>query len=330
MVLKSEWEKTDSHTHLKDETIQAMVAQALPSTVLLSYQVISGGCANLNIKLSLRDYISPLLLRVYFRDQTSAYIEQEIFNLIHADIPIPKIHLIKHYENYCYGISEFKDGIPLRDLILNYPAEDIKPVMYETGTLLAKFQNYCFPQAGFFDKDLAIKQVLYQDNYVTYAQECLEHPTTKQQLDIETLYKIRAIFEEYKTFFPSNQQSCLVHGDYDPANILVNKSNSIWKVSAILDWEFAFAGSWLCDVSLMLRYAHKLPKVFEQSFLQGLDEAGLSLPNDWDITVNLLNLVSLLYCLVQCPPTKRPNQCADLCQLITRLTNCLSYSNLSL
>jgi hypothetical protein len=212
MVLKSKWEKTEGRIHLKDEMIRAMVGQALPSKILLSYEVISGGCANLNIKLNLKHHHNPLILRIYFRDPTSAYIEQKISDLLQSDIPTPKISLIKHYENYCYSISEFKAGITLRDLILHYPQEDIKPAMYEAGTLLAKLQNYRFPQAGFFEKDLTIKQVLSQNSYADYAEECLVHPTTTQQLDGETLNKVRSILKDYKAFFPDNQQACLVHG----------------------------------------------------------------------------------------------------------------------
>jgi Ser/Thr protein kinase RdoA (MazF antagonist) len=63
-----------------------------------------------------------------------------------------------------------------------------------------------------------------------------------------------------------------VHGDFDPANILVDKVNDAWSVTGILEWEFAFSGSYLWDVANMLRYAHKMPLEFQNSFIDALEK----------------------------------------------------------
>lgn len=56
--------------------------------------------------------------------------------------------------------------------------------------------------------------------------------------------------------------------------------------------------------------------IYEQSFLQGLQDSGIKLPNNWCITIHLLNLLSLLDCLVRSDPRNRPNQCKDIKELI--------------
>lgn len=80
----------------------------------------------------------------------------------------------------------------------------------------------------------------------------------------------------------------------------------------------------LCDIANMLRYAHQVPSLFEKSFLQGLN---ISLPDQWRIIVYMLNLVSLLDCLVRADPKNRPNQCADICDLISFYLEQLDESN---
>ena len=107
-----------------------------------------------------------------------------------------------------------------------------------------------------------------------------------------------------------------MHGDYDPANILVQEINGKWKVSAILDWEFAFSGAWLFDVSNMLRYAHQLPNAYERCFIQGLENGGCRLPDDWKITIMLLNALSLLDLLSRHSQKEHPKQCADILALL--------------
>ncbi len=111
----------------------------------------------------------------------------------------------------------------------------------------------------------------------------------------------------------------MVHGDYDPANLLVDRSDGQWKISGVLDWEFAYSASPLQDMALMLRYAHHMPPLYETAFVLGVQNGGVELPDDWRLRIDLLNILNLLSCLVRCPPDQRPNQCADICELIEHI-----------
>jgi len=111
----------------------------------------------------------------------------------------------------------------------------------------------------------------------------------------------------------------LVHADFDPANLLVAKIENSWQITGILDWEFSFAGSILCDVANMLRYAHHMPAIYEEEFLHGLNDSGIKLPKHWRVSIDLLNLLSLLDCLTKVDPKQRLNQCADIRTLIGHL-----------
>ena len=136
------------------------------------------------------------------------------------------------------------------------------------------------------------------------------------QLSTTTRFAIRHYLDKYLYLLPKSEEKQLVHADFDPANILVLKANGHWQISAVLDWEFAFSGSILWDVANMLRYAHHMPAIFQQSFLAGLKDGGVSLSKNWKITVHLLNLLALLECLKRANSKTAPIQCADSQALI--------------
>jgi hypothetical protein len=66
-----------------------------------------------------------------------------------------------------------------------------------------------------------------------------------------------------------------------------------WTVAAILDWEFAFAGSILVDIGNMLRYERPGQSRYEPHFSRGLADAGVDLPDDWFFRARLADLPAL-------------------------------------
>ena len=296
-----------------------MVNLAFPNKKLTSYKIISGGCANLNIIINLETEEQPVLLRVYLRDNDAAYREQNLGILLKKTIPIPQVYYVGGYDNHRFAIAEFMFGITLRDLLLSDQPHDVSAIMYDVGKMLAKIQTYQFAKSGFFNNDLSIAKILSQKDYIEFSNSCLHNATVIEQLGAVLLVKIKPYLNKYQSFFPDGKEKNLVHADFDPANILVAKKNGEWKITAILDWEFSFSGSTLTDVANMLRYAHQMPSTFEKSFLEGLNEGGVNLPQDWCITVNMLNLSSLLDCLMRTEGKQCPNQCADIRALIQHI-----------
>ncbi|AHE67607.1 phosphotransferase family protein [Legionella oakridgensis] len=321
MTFKQHWEKTNQQFQPSVNTIATMIKLAFPAEKLSSFKIISGGCANLNIQIQLASrHKPPFILRIYLRDKEAAYREQKLGLLLKHTIPIPQIYFIGHDENYLFAIAEYLPGITLRDLLLTHRSYDLSAIMVATGNLLAEIQSHQFSAAGFFDKELNVIQPTSQHGYMEFAQQCLRNTMVMETLGPEILTTISHYLERFNLFFPDEGETHLVHGDYDPANILVAKTNNEWQVSGILDWEFSFAGSPLFDVANMLRYAHHMPKEFEDSFLQGLTSK-YRLPEHWRTTIHLLNLMSLLDCLARCPKGERPNQCKDIRLLIEHIMN---------
>ncbi len=316
MTFKQNWEKADQHYDISSQTIEGMVSLAFPQSKLASHEVISGGCANLNIKIILQDKKQPYILRIYLRDKDAAYREQKLGELLKGRVPLPHVNFVGDLEEHRFAIAEFMPGITLRDLLLGSEVHDMEPLMREAGEILAKIQEVHFSASGFFGKDLTIQEPLTQGGYVTFAKDCLKHPTVVDQLGESVVSKISQLLDVYGNLFPDETQTHLVHGDFDPANLLVDRVDGMWKISGVLDWEFAFSASPLQDVALMLRYAHHMPPMYETAFLLGLKNGGVELPEDWRLRIDLLNILNLLSCLVRSSPDQRPNQCKDICELI--------------
>lgn len=296
-----------------------MVQQAFPENRLMSYSIISGGCANINVRIIVESINHPFILRVYLRDKEAAYREQKLGELLKPTISVPEVYFIGDYEQYRFAITEYLSGMALRDLFLSMESYDVFSIMLDAGKILAKIQQHHFSTAGFFDEQLNIATMTSKDEFIGFAHRCLCHPVIIACLNTEIIKKIAFYLEKLKDYLPDENESHLVHGDYDPANILVDKQDGQWKITGILDWEFSFSGSPFFDVANMLRYAHHMSPEFEKAFIQGLSENYI-LPKDWRITMHLLNLVSLLDCLTRSSIEQEPNRCADIVELIIYIT----------
>lgn len=80
-MFKNNWEKTSTLSSLSQSTIEQMLSVAYPGKTLASYELLAGGCANLNYKVQFTQEEKPLILRVYLRDQQAVYREQKLAGL---------------------------------------------------------------------------------------------------------------------------------------------------------------------------------------------------------------------------------------------------------
>jgi aminoglycoside phosphotransferase (APT) family kinase protein len=317
MTFKINHEKTNQHIIIQKTIIEKIVKLVFPKSKLLSYEVISGGCANLNIKTMLDDVQEPYILRIYIRDKDAAFREQKIGDFLKDIVPIPQIYAIGDYNDYRFAITTFIKGMTLRDLLLSNTPHDIKSLMTEAGFYLSKIQKIQFESAGFFDKDLNVMPFDPENTEHDFTMKCLKDTIVLKHIGYKHCAKIAYYVDAYKDELIDLNKKSLVHGDYDPANILVDLIDNHWKITGILDWEFAFSGSFLQDVANMLRYAHHMPAIYEESFLQSLKQNNVILPKNWRIKTHLLNIGSLLDCFIRHSPKERPNQSADIVDLIT-------------
>ncbi|WP_119344351.1 phosphotransferase family protein [Facilibium subflavum] len=321
MTFKANWEKTHSKVHLPGELMRKMLGTYyVHENEIKSISIIEGGCANINVLVHFNSSSKdPVILRIYLRDNKSAYIEQKVSTLLCGELPVPRFYHIAEAFGYVFAIMEYLPGATLRDLLLSDQQIDIKKVMFKVGEVLGIISSSNFSNSGFFNKNLEIKESLSRESLVDFCEGVLTDGKVKAIIPVTQREQITTLFNTYKRLLPDGTEKNLVHADFDPANILVTKNNDEIDITGIIDWEFSFSGSSLWDVANMLRYAYQMPKAYQDSFLKGLSSTGHQLPDSWQITVNLLNIMSLLDCLKRSDVNSRPNQTKDIKMLISHI-----------
>ena len=316
-MFKITWEKTSAIHEVPPETINKMAAAAFPDKTFSHYKVIAGGCANINIKIYFQNESDPKILRVYFRDKSAVYREKKLSTLLKDSVPLPILHYTGKMDDYFFAITDFIHGIPLRELMLGNESYDMQAIMHDVGLTLLKINSFKFAQSGFFDNQLKIiTNSSNNNNLMAHADECLQGDNVNTVLGAKIILQIHDCLNKCRHLLPKQEESNLVHGDFDPSNIFIDRTNGRWKITGVLDWEFAFSGSSLWDIANMLRYAHKMPKEFQNAFINALVKGGMQLPTNWEDTTHLLNLLALLDCLKRANAEIQPNQCKDVYELI--------------
>ncbi len=301
---------------ISQDIIYAMLQQAYPNKKVAWYESISSGCANINIKVVFKEHNDTILLRVYLREPESSYREQKISSLVKDKLQVPSIDYIGIVEGYTFACCKYISGITLRELLLSNANLDINKLMHKVGTLQATIASFSFPQAGFFNRDLAVVDPFANNELLLFKDKVLDYLRISNKLTELQLQKLHEYFTKYQDLLPSEKPANLVHGDFGPENILVSTDNNKIEISGIIDWEFSFAGSILHDMANMLRYAANMPQEFQTGFLEGTREFGVILDDNWQIKIDLLNMISMLDCLQRTDSQKQPNRYRDIIKLV--------------
>jgi aminoglycoside phosphotransferase (APT) family kinase protein len=216
-----------------------------------------------------------------------------------------------------YAIMQFVDGELMRNIILSKDEPSIKECSFSAGIYLNNLRNIKHSHGGFFqDRNLTVRSFNHDEEYLPYAYSCLDNKNVIESLGAQRVDHLRFFLEESKHFLPNTSEANLTHADYDPTNMLVKKTGGYYQVAAILDWEFAYFGSYLMDIGIFLRYSHKLPKIHEKNFIEGIVSKDNPLPENWKKSAKLLDIICLLSLLCCNSKKSRPNLSADVTLLI--------------
>lgn len=108
------------------------------------------------------------------------------------------------------------------------------------------------------------------------------------RLGAERLEAVARLVESHSGLLAElDSETCLVHGDFNPTNVLVQDDS----VSALIDWEFSMSGTPSIDVGNLLRHT---PARLHEELGHGLREGGLRLSPDWKLRARVADLASFL------------------------------------
>ncbi len=327
-ILKANWERYRHHIPLSLQEMRVLIAPCCSDTIT-AVNILPGGCANTNYKIDFAHH-APLVVRIYTREGSALGRERDILQLVEGKLPTAKMlfadESLKN-TSYPYAVFSYVDGILLRDLIFCGDSEAVSTCFFEAGRYLARLSTITFPEGGFFEKGLKIRPFSKDEAYLNLALSLLKSSTIKRDFGSELVKDIKTLVLNAKEFLPENTPAYLSHGDFDASNIKVIKLSNSWRISGILDWEFAYAGTYFLDIGQMLRYSHKLPAHYESAFLKGIDAGGLELVPSWKQRAKIMDLLCLLQLAHSNPKNSRPLLNTDAKELVTTIVDQWKVSN---
>lgn len=316
--MEQDWGRRYDHVLLEEKTIATLLQPVFPGRLLDSVELLTAGKCNTNYKIKISGLSEPFVLRVHVRDRMSGQRDFSIFQLIHERVPVPHILYTTTDSDpgaISYTVMSWVEGILFSDILASKDETAIAECAYDIGLTLANIGSYTFPRAGFFGPDLTIIEGFKEGVLLSYFEQFLFTGKTGQNLGATLTQQLWSFLTSNAYYFESlDDARSLVHSDYKGFNILVRQVKGRWRVSGVLDWEFAFAGSPLTDIGNMLRYGQLHPAIFESEFIHGYREQGGILPPEWKRLAKLVDLLSL--CEFLNTPTPRPALLQEVIGLI--------------
>ncbi|HYM14554.1 MAG TPA: phosphotransferase [Dehalococcoidia bacterium] len=276
-----------------------MVAEAFPGRGLEAAELVRGGLANHTFKVRVAGSAEPLAVRVYVRDPTAAQREASILALVERTLPVPQVLHVS--AGRCgapaFVILSWVDGESLEEVLNTSACRDARAAARATGEVLAKLQRFRFAEPGFFGPTLEIHTPFSSapQAIVGIVGRCLFQDGADVRLGSALSDRLwRFVLEHERSLGALDHHAMLVHGDFSVANVIVRVADGTPRVAAVIDWEYAHAGTPMVDLGAMLRACRPdAAPWFEYELIGGyVAEQGI-LPHDWRSLSRLADLVKL-------------------------------------
>ena len=301
--------------------VRACIDTAFPRSKIASTEVLSGGLINTNIKIEFSSHQPPVVLRIYRADAATCLKEVAVLQLIRLTVPVPAvIHADPNGIDGSgpFSILEFVNGLTFQQLKRTKDLEAIQQAAASIGETLARIGKFQFPKPGRLemDRDLSVGARYKEgpDEIPQLVDSFLESRRLQQRIDVSLQQQLHNFIWSWADRLQAfDNDSHLVHCDFGNRNILVDRVEGCWQVTAVLDWEFALSGSPLIDVGHFLRYETEDMPLREPYFSRAFVESGGFLPDDWRRISLVLDLTGLVECLTHDLPD---DVAAEIIQLI--------------
>ena len=255
---------------------------------------LDGGLMNRNYRVRVGE--DDVVLRFYDRDPRACAKEVALLNAVQGRLPAPRVlYAAPHAAPAPFAVLEFVDGISLRDLKKAGDRSATVDAAHSAGLALAALASVPSTALVHLATDIAPSEVLDSPNVNA---RLIDHFLTSSHLQARIGASIAMRVRDFAWrhddgLAAAHLPSAIAHGDFNAANILVQQTDGRWTVAAILDWEFAFAGSMAYDIGNFLRYERASSPWFEPGFSRGLVDGGVELPSNWRTTARVADLSAL-------------------------------------
>lgn len=301
---------------------ERLIAPAFPGARVTAVEPVSGGLANTNLKATVGGRDSPILLRLYQRAPAEARKEWALHRLVAGRAPVPKIlHAAESnpVTGGPYAVVEWVEGHHLGRIAPALAADALHGLASDIGRVLASIHAVTFPASGFLDADLRVAQPIDAgaDGLAGFLRLCLVDGRGGERLGAELTRAALAFAErEGGRLEAWTRPARLTHADFNGSNVLVRETEEGWRIAAVLDWEFAFAGAPFFDFGNLLRPPLGNLGGFAEAVASGYQQAGAAMPADWRALARIADLTAWADFLNRADAT--PQLIADAKRMIER------------
>ena len=279
--------------------IAGLLHRALPGHTVRSCAAMTGGLINAMYRVEVEGFEDPLVLRFYARDRTACQKEVDLHRLVAGSVPVPEILYAATSEQEGVAphvLMRWVKGMTFRQLKARHQPPEIAEAARSIGETLARIASFQFASPGRIGAGLAIDAPLLEPNHgaAEFVESCLRSPETQSRLEAPLRDRVREFIWRWASAMdPLGGEHRLVHSDFGGPNLLVDRVDGRWRVSGVIDWEFAFSGPPLVDVGHMMRYERRGRPLVEPWFSEGFLAGGGTLPPDWRDLARAVDLMAL-------------------------------------
>ena len=250
---------------------RALIQGFLRGRGITSSRILPSGKTNTSYKLVLSDG-QACVLRLYSRGDAAR--EVAIMDLVRDLVPVPR----EIDRGDGWSVFSFMEG----ELLQRVPEHS-----GAAARALVRISSVEFDSPGWINRDGSVSPFSFGGGD-GYAAEMQDRDDVRAWLGEEAVQAVRDITDrEADRLEELSADSRLVHGDFNPTNVLVRDG----AVSGILDWEFSHSGTRYMDIGNLLRNTN--PSI-HHLIGAGLESEGMSLPDDWQERAELVDLSSHL------------------------------------
>jgi aminoglycoside phosphotransferase (APT) family kinase protein len=282
--MREGWRRGEDLPEIPLDVVRAAVGRMLPGAVVLGAEVLGGGLANTNLRVAFDGHPGVAVLRVWRHRPEAAVLEMAVLARVAGLVPVAGLLGSAAHDSGLdapCALLGWVDGERLQDI----EDPDHHALGYALGKTLAAIHSIGFPGQGFLDGGLGIAQPLTPGGagLVPFLRRCLVDGPGGERLGqgltddlLEFAAREAAVLDH-----PWTCAGCLTHGDFNPSNLLLRRQDGVWRMAAVLDWEFAFAGGPAFDFGHVLRPPWGDRTAFLDGVAQGYRDNGGVLPDEW-------------------------------------------------
>ncbi|MDX6301127.1 MAG: hypothetical protein QOF53_2341 [Nocardioidaceae bacterium] len=205
------------------------------------------------------------------RGPEAAAVDAAMLRLVRGLLPVPEVLEVRRPDEAAGApgllVTSLLPGVRLDELLPRL-AEDARATVGRwLGVLLARLATMPMLRPGrFVDADLRLAP-LPAGGLVDFMQ-AHRSGTAIEDWSPEEYAGLVEVAEQAETHLDRVERTCLVHGDVNPENLLVDPVTL--EVTGLLDWEFAYAGAPGTDLGNLLRFERD--PVLTESVLRAFGE----------------------------------------------------------